>query len=294
MKFLAIGECMLELSPTGEAVFAQGFAGDTFNTAWYVAQLSTADIKTQYLTAVGDDLVSANLIGFMQASNVTPIAKVREGRSIGLYMIVLQNAERSFLYWRDSSAARTLADDLDELPLQSGDVAYFSGITLAILPEAGRQRLMDVLHANKARGTRIVFDPNLRPKLWSTAEEMRSWIMKGAAIADICLPSFDDEATFFGDEAPSETCRRYRENGSRLIVVKDGPNPVWINHDGHVAHVDIEAQPNIVDTTAAGDSFNAQFCLSYFSGSDPCDAAAAAAAISRIVISKPGALVHLS
>ena len=285
---------MLELSPRGEGIFAQGFAGDTFNTAWYVAELSTAKIETQYLTAVCDDLASTNMIDFMQASNVTPIVKIRENRSVGLYMIVLQEGERSFLYWRDSSAARTLADDLDELPLQSGDVAYFSGITLAILPEARRQKFLDVLHATKLGGTHIVFDPNLRPKLWSTVEEMRQWIMKGAAVADICLPSFDDEAVFFGDKTPAETCHRYQQNGARLLVVKDGPNPIWINHEGQVGHVDIEAQSNIVDTTAAGDSFNAQFCLSYFSGSDPFDAATSAAALSRIVIGKPGALVHLS
>lgn len=294
MKFLSIGECMLELSPRGDGMFTQGFAGDTFNTAWYVAQLAAPGIETLYLTAVGDDLPSKHMTQFMQASGITPLVTVRRNLSVGLYMIVLNAGERSFLYWRDCSAARTLADDLDELPLQAGDVAYFSGITLAILPQASRQKLLDALGASKARGAKIVFDPNLRPRLWANIDEMRNWVMRGASIADICLPSFEDEAAFFGDNTPEDTGRRYQQNGSILVVVKNGRDPIVIVEQGSMAHIDVEPVSGIVDTTAAGDSFNAQFCSSYFSGSNTGEAATTAATLACKVISQPGALVDLS
>ncbi|MEO0542986.1 MAG: sugar kinase [Pseudomonadota bacterium] len=293
MKFLSIGECMLELSPRGEGLFAQGYAGDTFNTAWYMAQVAGPDIETFYLTAVGDDLPSRQMTDFMEASGVTPMAKRRKDRSVGLYMIVLNKGERSFLYWRDHAAAKTLADDLDELPLKAGDIAYFSGITLAILSPAGRENLFAALSASKASGVTIVFDPNLRPRLWGGLDEMRDWTTRGASLSDLCLPSFEDEATYFTDRAPEDTGKRYLANGSKQVIVKNGPDPIAVCEAGSVTYVDIDPLADIVDTTAAGDSFNAQFCASYFSGSNAVDAAKEAAAMSRKVISQPGALVAL-
>ena len=39
MRVLAIGECMAELAPSDtDGDFRLGFAGDTFNTAWYLAR----------------------------------------------------------------------------------------------------------------------------------------------------------------------------------------------------------------------------------------------------------------
>ena len=70
------------------------------------------DTEVAYLTAVGDDAPSAKLTEFMRDSGVIPELKVRPGGNLGLYMVSLQNGERSFSYWRSTAAARTLADDL--------------------------------------------------------------------------------------------------------------------------------------------------------------------------------------
>ncbi|MCI5041860.1 MAG: PfkB family carbohydrate kinase, partial [Donghicola eburneus] len=58
MRFLAIGECMAEMSSSNkEGDFRLGFAGDTYNTAWYLARLRP-DFEVSYFTAVGDDDIS--------------------------------------------------------------------------------------------------------------------------------------------------------------------------------------------------------------------------------------------
>ena len=70
-RVLSIGECMAELAPTGGArSFRIGFAGDTFDTAWYLAQIST-EVEVAYLTAVGDDELSGEKLEFMRASNAS-------------------------------------------------------------------------------------------------------------------------------------------------------------------------------------------------------------------------------
>ena len=112
MRFLAIGECMAELAPAGQPnVFKRGFAGDTFNTAWYLARIAP-DIDVSYLTAVGDDAISQDMLAFMRDSRISDRhVQVIAGETVGLYLIHLQHGERSFSYWRDSSAARQLAAD---------------------------------------------------------------------------------------------------------------------------------------------------------------------------------------
>jgi len=166
---------MGEVSPKGDDLFAMGYGGDTVNTAWYMQQIGGGDVDVIYYSAVGDDAVSRSMTDFIAASGITPMMQIRPNRSVGLYMVSLQDGERSFSYWRSAAAARTLADDLDDLPLGAGDLAYFSGITLAILPDAGKERLLGTLSACKNRGATVVFATNLRPKPWDIPRPRRHW-----------------------------------------------------------------------------------------------------------------------
>jgi 2-dehydro-3-deoxygluconokinase len=294
-RLLSIGECMLELSPAPEpGMYRSGFAGDTFNTAWYARRLAPPQIEIVYMTAIGEDEISRRLERFAQDAGIVPQFTRRDDRTIGLYMIELVNGERSFSYWRSASAARTLADDLVELPgLSAGDLVYFSGITLAILPEAGRQRLFAALGMARAGGVRIAFDPNLRPRLWPSGDIMKEVVMQGAALADIALPSFADEAQWFGDADIAACAARYRGAGCEIVAVKDGPAPVLVEHPGGSERVEPENVEDVVDTTAAGDAFNAAFLIGVSTGLSPADAARQGCRLSARVIRQPGALCEV-
>ena len=192
---------MAELAPldrSGE--FKIGYAGDTFNTAWYLAQIAP-DIEIDYLPAVGDDRISHEMRAFMRASGIND-THIREiaGATVGLYLIHLVNGERSFSYWRGQSAAKQLAVDSHALEqaMKEADLIYFSGITLAILDTHSRENLFSALSRARATGKCVAFDTNLRPRLWSSADEMKRVIMQAASHSDIVLPSFDDEAEWFG------------------------------------------------------------------------------------------------
>lgn len=290
-RFLSIGECMIEMAPQEDGRYAIGYAGDTFNTAWYARRVAGAGIEVAYLTAIGDDPPSAGLVDFIRAAGIVPEVTIRPDRTIGLYMITLTGAERSFAYWRSASAARTLANDLTHLPgIGAGDMVSFSGITLAILPEAGRRRLLSAVERAKGQGARIAFDPNIRPRLWTDPDESRRWIMAAAAQSDIVLPSFDDEAQVFGDATPEDSAARYRAAGAALVVVKNGGDPVLVAAADGTTRVPPPPPPRVVDTTAAGDSFNARFLIGLMQGEPPEKAAQAACALSARVIGARGAL----
>ena len=296
-RIVAIGECMVEMAPVAtEGQFCLGYAGDTLNTAWYLRRLLGAGDQIDYFTAVGIDAISEKMLGFLRQAGIGTECILRcDDKSVGLYMIQLQAGERSFSYWRSDSAARTLA--ADPVPLQAAldgaDLAYFSGITLAILPPWDRSRFLTVLRRFRSGGGIVVFDPNLRPKLWASPDEMTQTVMQAAAVSDIALPSYDDEAHWFGDDSPEATLQRYAAAQVGCCIVKNGSARILAGEDDRRISCDPIQDVTPVDSTAAGDSFNAGFIAARLHGADLHDAVQAGAVLAAQVIAKFGALVDL-
>jgi 2-dehydro-3-deoxygluconokinase len=295
-RILSIGECMVELAPTDTAgLWRQGIAGDTLNTAWYARASLPPDWTVDYATRLGRDRFSDDIADFLTANGIGTGHITRDDtRQPGLYAISLDaNGERSFTYWRGQSAARHLADDPEPLAraIAGARLAFTSGITLAILPPAGRETLLRCLADGRGNGTLIAFDPNIRPKLWEDMDNARHWITRLASIADIILPSFDDEAATFGDPTPEATRTRYRDGGAIEIVVKNAGRPIhWADAtaEGHVTDLS-KADP--VDTTGAGDSFNGAYLAARLLGQDIPRSITAAHAMALRVIAHRGALI---
>lgn len=296
-SILGIGECMVELSSAGAGLWRQGFSGDVFNTLWYARAQARHDVKVAFHTALGTDPLSDQLLEFGQSAGIdcTNIPRF-EDRKPGLYSIHLDGAERSFTYWRDTSAARMMMRQPETLwsKIEAAEMIYFSGITLAILPDEDCQLLLNNLQARKKKTSAIVFDPNIRLHLWQDKDRMRSVISQAASLSDIVLPSFDDETAAFGDRNPKETVQRYRGLGAEHVVVKNGSaETVHLQADTMtsfaVARVD-----DVIDTTAAGDSFNGAYIAALLGGLCVADAIQAAQRCAGQVIKHKGALVPFS
>ncbi|QBX34968.1 sugar kinase [Paracoccus liaowanqingii] len=294
-RILSIGEAMVELSQADQpSLWRMGFAGDTLNTAWYLRRLLGTDWQVGYLTRVGTGDFSRRMLDFLTEAGLDAThVRAETDREIGLYAISLDGGERSFAYWRDTSAARRLADQPQVLAAALRDcrLAYLSGITLAILPPAGRQTLMEALDTARAAGTTIVFDTNLRPRLWDDTATMCAATQEAANRADLVLPSFDDEAAHFGDADPEATLGRYLQGGAGHVVVKDGGGPIHFGGTQGLGVVTDLPRETPVDTTAAGDSFNAGYLAATLTGQDCATAILAGHALSARVIRHHGALV---
>jgi 2-dehydro-3-deoxygluconokinase len=297
-QITCIGEAMVELAPSAApGDYRIGFAGDTLNTAWYLRRGLPDTWDVEYLTAVGQDAVSDRMVGFLQDADIGTAHVARlPGRTVGLYMIELKDGERSFAYWRGQSAARLLADDAAHLTagLAGAGVVYLSGITLAILEGAGRETLYAALRVARAAGARVVFDPNLRPRLWVNEATMCRVVMEAAALSDIVLPSHEDEATFFGDADVTATADRYADAGAGLVIVKNGGGEMLTRDGSAYATHAPEQVTQIVDTTAAGDSFNAGFLMAWLAGGDVAAAVRSGARLAAQVIGQRGALCEIA
>lgn len=293
-RFLSIGECMVELSQAGAGLLRKGFAGDTLNTAWYARACLPHAWTVDYCTALGDDAMSDEMIAFFKDAGIgTDLIRRIKGKAPGLYMISLKDGERSFSYWRDSSAARQLAADPDFLrqAIEVSDVVYFSGITLAILSRDDANTLLAEVRRAKAAGKLVAFDPNIRPRLWSSYDEMHATISEGARASTLVMPGFDDEVAHFGDVSIDATIHRYKTLGATHVLVKNGAEGATLNFDGIESVVPAAKVAEVVDTTSAGDSFNGAFLARYLETKDAPAAARFAAGIAARVVSEHGALV---
>ncbi|MGO1120588.1 sugar kinase [Rhodovibrionaceae bacterium A322] len=293
----SIGECMIEIAnrPSGECL--RGFGGDTLNTAVYLARLGQ---KASYVTKLGDDPYSQQMLSAWQAEGVdTALVRQVPGRVPGLYMITTDEAgERSFSYWRDRSPARELFSPLDpatEAALLDKDIIYLSGISLSLYDAAGLDKLMALLDHFRATGGQVVFDGNYRPAGWPDKDLARQVFGRMLARTDLALPTHDDEVALFGDASLEATLTRLHDAGVKEVGVKQGAEGCVLS-DGSGAVQVVAALPGItaVDTTAAGDSFNAGYLAGRLSGQAPTEAAEQAHKVASRVITHPGAIIPAS
>jgi len=299
-KVAVIGECMLEVSTMGgdgnHSSLSAGlsFGGDTLNTAIYLARLG---IDVDYVSALGDDDMSGWMLDQWRAEGVgcNLVSRI-ENTVPGLYLIQIdEHGERSFLYWRANSPATRLFDNAAEADIMFEQLSayqhiYLSGISLAIYTEAARQRLFDFFKKYRAKGGEVIFDGNYRPRLWASPKVARDAYETMYRLADLVLPTDEDEALLFGAEKPDLVVARLKSLGASDVVLKMGENGCLIG-----AETDVRAVPaeivTVVDSTAAGDSFNAGFMAARFNGQDLTAACRAANRLASVVIQHRGAII---
>jgi 2-dehydro-3-deoxygluconokinase len=294
-RVIAVGEVMIELARGSDGRYGLSCGGDTFNTAIYLAR---AGIDVAYATALGDDRYSDRVLALAAAEGIgTDLVLRMPGRVPGLTLIETGEAgERSFSHWRDTAPAR----DLFELPewgrvaegLMAARMIYFSGITLSLYSNNGIGRFIAVLELARKKGIRIVFDGNFRPKGWKgDIGRTRTVYIEALKRVDIALPAYDDEAVLWGDPSPEATVERLEAFGIGEIAVKNGPHSALVACEGSREFVPVLEVVEPLDTTAAGDSFNAAYLAARLSGDAPAAAASAGHRLAGQKIRHRGAIM---
>ncbi|MCP1660583.1 2-dehydro-3-deoxygluconokinase [Neisseria perflava] len=246
------------------------------NTATYLARTAQPErIEVRYVSAMGTDKLSSRMIERWREDGInTDWVLLAENRQPGLYLVQLDaEGERTFLYWRDQSAARYLLRHPDYpqvlAGLQDMDMVYLSGISLAILPEEDRFLLLQQLADLAAKGVEIAFDSNYRASLWESLAHTRDIYTRLMPLVSLALVTFEDDQAVWQDADENATITRLRQNGVKNIVVKSGKRgAVFSNDKGVYCHVPTTPVAHVVDTSAAGDSFNAGFLNGYLQGKD--------------------------
>lgn len=298
-----IGECMIELTKKNNGL-SQGFGGDTLNTAVYLArQVAPSELNVEYVTALGTDSFSSEMINAWQQENVgTMLVQRLENKLPGLYLIETDaQGERTFLYWRNDAAARFWLESEHAgkicQQLTHYDYLYLSGISLAILSPQSRETLMALLVTCRKNGGKVIFDNNFRPRLWSSPTAARTAYQAILACTDLAFLTLDDEKLLWGDTCIEQVITRTHAVGVSEIVLKRGAESCVVSRYQQPL-IDVPAirlaANRIVDTTAAGDSFSAGYLAIRLTGGSAEDAARRGHLTASTVIQHRGAIIPLS
>lgn len=289
--FVIVGEGMLELSHSAHSsAWRLRHGGDTLNTAIHLARYGE---RVRYLTALGDDPFSEELRAGWTCEGIDlSLTLTAPGALPGLYAIRTDTAgERTFSYWRGESAARRMFDLVETAgalaAAEQVDWLVFSLISLAILPETGRERLLRLAGRVRERGGQVAFDGNYRPRLWENAEIARGWRGRAIACCTIGLPTLEDEASLAGARTAQEVAAMWCELGAREVVVKLGADGCLLGDNTLVPPLE---RLSPVDTSGAGDAFNAGFLHARAGGASPAAAAVAGHRLAGWVVMRAGAV----
>lgn len=299
-RVACIGECMIELSPAGERTLQLAYAGDVCNAAVALARLArgTEKIVVQFVTRLGDERHSDAMLAEWRAEGIdTALVDRLAGRAPGLYLIELDDrGERSFSYYRSESPARELlADDGHAAMLGAGlrgaDWILLSAVTLSLLTTSAHERLLGLIDDLRADGTRIALDTNYRPRGWPDRDTARRRIADVLARCDLALPTLDDERTLFGDR-DLDACLE-RLSGVPEVAVKLGADGACVAWAGRSERVPPVADVEVVDSTGAGDAFDAAYIYARVTGAEPPAAAAAGNALAAATLGHRGAIARV-
>lgn len=284
-----IGEAMLELSRGSGDSWNLRYGGDVINTAIHLARSGD---KVRLASALGADPMSAELCAAWEVEGVDTSLVLRAAdRLPGLYAIETDaTGERSFHYWRGEAAARRMFDlpGSAEMVAQAAqsDLLYFSLITLAILPDAGREALLTLCAAVRAKGGKVAFDGNYRARLWSDAATACHWRDRAIAVSDMGLPTLADEVEMGAADDAQDAAARWGAGEGREVVVKLGGDGCLV--DGVI--VPIPQRVPVIDSSGAGDAFNGGYLHARLAGASPLDAALAGHRLAGWNIGRRGAI----
>lgn len=300
-NIIAMGEVMLELSPqfspqrAGSGGFELAFAGDTFNTAVYLARQG---LKVSYLTELGSDKFSDQIIALAESESVCMNGCIRsDGALPGLYLIE-NNAEgeREFYYWRRHSAARQLLMTPEKVQricraVGKADVFYLSGISMAVMGQDSEQGFWALIDSVQQQQKTLVFDPNFRPRLWPDLNLARDFYQKILGYCDVVFPTLDDDTLLWGLSEPEAIIDFYHSLGVAEVVLKLPAAKAMVSTGHEQVLRSSRYRGAVVDTTGAGDAFNAAYLHARYAGASLAASLDAGHRLAAKVIGVRGAII---
>ena len=291
----SIGEAMIEISNIKNSLYNQSFAGDTLNFCNY---LDKKKLNAFFLSAIGKSEINQSLLDFVKSKKIsTKYIKQINQFELGLYLIKNKdNGEKQFFYWRDESAAKQYFNNIDFIKLykelKNFDYIYFSGITLSIIHISKLNNFIKLLKLLKSKKIKIVFDFNIRPSRWNK-KNLNIFLDSVLKFVDICFLSGEDMNYWKNKnniKSYEQIVRKYKLKHS--IFRKNAEfTYVFLNKTRYVFKNKLLKK--VVDTSGAGDGFNAAYLSNFIVNNDPVLALKAGSSLGSKIVMKKGAIVDV-
>lgn len=266
--------------------FRRALAGAETNVATGLARLGH---QVGWIGRVGDDPFGRFALTELAAAGVDTTAVSLDSDAPTGFQLKSRadGGDPEVVYFRRNSAGSRLAPS----PATDGYVAgarhlHVTGIPLALSASA-RDFAFRAVDVARAAGATVSFDPNLRPRLWASTEEMVRVANEMAARADWVLPGLTEGHLLTGRRDADGVAAYYLERGASCVVIKNGSAGASAHTlDGRVDRPVFPVR--VVDTVGAGDGFAAGLISASLDGLDLPGRLRRAAAVGALATTSPG------
>lgn len=273
LDFTSIGEVMVQLNALSPGplryvkYFEVHVAGSESNIMIGLVKLGH---KTGIVTRVGNDEFGKLILNFLRGEGVdVSRVKVDESAPTGIYFIQrhypVPGKSTVFYYRHGSAASRLSPNDVDDDYIANSRAVVLTGITPA-LSDSCREALNKAYEVARANNVDVIFDTNIRMKLWRNESRARESLAKFLS-SNIVFTNIEDLGILFPGDSVSSAASKIIGKGSNLVVVKLGEEGA-VAYDSKLNTYRVEAfkVPLIEDVIGAGDAFNAAFIASLYRG----------------------------
>jgi fructokinase len=268
LDLLAVGECVVDFISVEETdwlrnafTFRKYLGGSPANISMYISKLGG---ESAILAKTGIGAFGQFLKAELRKAGVITEYLVMDHR-VHTSVIFISRTSRTpdFEAFRDGDF-RLDAGEIDETAVRRAKVVHAS--TFALSREPCRSAVEKAFRLARKHGKIISLDPNYSPVIWPDYQEAKEVLEKLLGYAHITKPSLDDASRLFGrDREPEEYIARFHAMGPEVVVLTMGADGILLSERGKTTH--ILARPvEVVDATAAGDSFWAGFLIALLDG----------------------------
>ncbi|MCC5894257.1 MAG: sugar kinase [Alkalibacterium sp.] len=270
------------------SLFKRSLAGAEVNVG---IGLSRLNYDIQYITKVGDDPIGEYIVEAIEKENIgTRYVSYAPGSQTGLMMKnKVKDGDPKTAYFRKHSAFSTLSEsDVEAIDFSEVKLIHVTGIPPAV-SETVRTTVIYLLKKAREAGTFITFDPNLRPALWSSKEQMIRTLNEIADYADVVLPGISEAEILVGTDSVDQIAQFYLDKRASVVIVKSGEEGAFVCEKGNpIINVKGFKVSKVIDTVGAGDGFAVGVLHGYLSGLSWEEAAVQANAIGSIQVQHEG------
>ena len=299
---VGIGEILIDFVATEPGsymdvpAFKKCFGGAPMNTLVGVARLGQ---ESGAVTAVGEDPFGKFLIRELQRNGVdTSHVKVKRGMRTTITFVANEpeTGERSFIFYRKpwvtgtADSSLTIGDiDIDYI--SNAKILHVSGFSLSQNPS--RNTILSVVKDARSSGVQISFDPTLRLDVWNSKRTIRRVYREMLKVSNIATFSQEEASFILGTHDPEKAAEKVFSYGVEIVGMKMGAEGALLQRRTGERLMLPAFKVKAVDTTGAGDGWNAGLLVGLIKGWDLHTCLSVANAVGALVVTKHGAITAL-
>lgn len=288
MDVITIGESMAVFTPTSDGLirqastFTKRIGGAESNVAVGLARLGH---RVGWISKVGDDEFGRAILSFLKGEGIdVSQTKVIHQAQTGIYFKEKRrhNDIRVYYYRHGSAASQLTPEDLDEEYISKAKYLHITGITPA-LSGSCQETIFAAIAMARYYKVKVVFDPNLRMKLWPDLDVAKEVMSRLIDQADIILPGIEEASFLLGEGTIEEWGRKLIESGASLVAIKLGAKGAHYFTETGNGYVPSFPVSHVVDPVGAGDGFAAGLLSGLIEGLPVIEAVRRANAVGALV-----------